>query len=186
MRNFLILITLSVASTLLWHACNAIGCTDNQNALPLAGLFSSETKAAITLSGLDIGGVDAPHDSLIYRSKQSISEIYLPFRATRQETSYYIHYAQEGLSDPMFNDTITFQYTASPRFVSEDCGAMYFYTITSTAFTTHLIDSVTVPDPLITNIDMQRIRIYFRTKSSTPEQPQNPGNPGEEEEEEPA
>lgn len=184
MRNFLILILLSIASSTLWHACNAIGCTDNQNALPLAGLFASETKAAIKLSGLDVGGVDAPHDSLIYRSKQSLSEIYLPFRATKQVTSFYIHYTQQGLSDPAFNDTITFQYTSSPRFVSEDCGAMYFYTITSTAFTTHLIDSVIVTDPLITNIDMQRIQIYFRTKSSEPDQPQNPGNPDDEEEEE--
>ncbi|MDE7411999.1 MAG: hypothetical protein K2M94_08175 [Paramuribaculum sp.] len=187
MRKILTLILTDVVAIVSWQSCNSVGCTDNQNALPLAGLFSSETKQAITLSGIAVGGVGAPHDSLLYRSNQSLKEIYFPFRAAERTTSFYLHYTQSGLDDPMYNDTITFNYDASPQFVSEDCGAMYFYTITSSRYTTHLIDSVKVTDPYITNIDQQRIQIYFRTRSQTPaapDEPENPDNPSEEEEEE--
>lgn len=80
------------------------------------------------------------------------------------ETSFYINYkwkdAPKGLSD-----TITFRYTSIPYFASEECGAMYRYTIESVGSTNYLIDSVSVVEPLVTNMELTNVKIYFPTSA---------------------
>lgn len=149
-------------------ACNTSGCTDNQNSLPLAGFYTTGTLGKpieITLDSVEIGGVGAPGDSLLYGAGTPLQSAYLPLRSTAQTTSFYIHYAQQSLNDPALNDTITFGYTSTPYFASEECGAMYHYHIDRMTHTSHLIDSVVITDSLITNTDTERIRIFFRTAS---------------------
>lgn len=84
-------------------------------------------------------------------------------RASKSNTTWCLHYAQEGLDSDEFNDTISFDYESTPYFASEECGAMYTYRITKASTTTHLIDSLVILDSLITNVDLPRIAIYFRT-----------------------
>lgn len=145
--------------------CSTDGCLNNQNSLPLAGFYSSSTGLAISVDSVDIGGVDAPHDSLLHATGVPASEIYLPFRSATNVTSFYFHYTQHNLSSPEFNDTITFRYDSEPFFASEECGAMYRFRIKNVVYTRHLIDSVGVTDSLITNVDLQRIKIFLRTAS---------------------
>ncbi len=142
--------------------CNSSGCINNQNSLPLAGFYSYSSLASISVSQITVGGVGAPGDSLIINNGTS-SSVYLPFRAEQPETSFFIHYNQESLDYDAFNDTLTFAYNSIPYFASEECGAMFRYVITSFTYTKHLIDSVGLVDSVITNIDKERIRIYFRT-----------------------
>lgn len=142
--------------------CNSSGCINNQNSLPLAGMYSYATLTQVSIPGLTIGGVGAPDDSLIV-NKGTVSSAYLPFRSTQSETSFFFHYNQEGIDNDAFNDTITFAYSSLPYFASEECGAMYRYKITDIIYTKHLIDSVGILDSVITNIDRERIRIYFRS-----------------------
>lgn len=157
--------------------CNSSGCTDNKSSIPLAGFYSYETLAAISVNKISIGGVDAPDDSLIVNNS-SASEVYLPFRAEYDETRFYIHYHQRGIDDPAYNDTLTFRYDRVPYFASEECGAMYKYEITDFTSTYHLIDSVALLDVVITNADREKIRIYFRTYEEPPvEEPDIPVDP---------
>ncbi len=142
--------------------CNTSGCTDNQSSLPLAGFYSS-SGSAISVNMLDVSGVGAPGDSLLYVSGTSLSNVYLPLRSDAEVTSFCFHYTQEGLDDPAFNDTITMRYTSRPYFASEECGAMLNYHINELTHTSHLIQSVELVDPEITNVDIERIKIYFRT-----------------------
>lgn len=160
---------LIIMSTALLQSCNATGCTDNQNSLPLAGFYSADTEASITIDSLEIGGVVAPDDSLLYKSGTALTEIYLPLRATASQTAYYFRYTQEAIDYDDLNDTITFDYSSQPYFASEECGAMYHYRITSLHYTRHIIDSIGISpdDSLITNENLQRIKIFFRTE--TPE-----------------
>lgn len=167
MRQGLIVI-LAVAA--IMTACNTDGCLDNQSSLPLAEFYSSVTDEVISVSDLQISGVDAPGDSILSPSGTPISRVYLPMRSTKTSTAWCFAYTQEGLNDPAFNDTITFDYTSVPYFASEECGAMYNYHIDRCTHTTHIIDSVAIADSLITNTDLVRIRIYFRTD----EDPQDP------------
>ena len=163
MNKILIAIIVAAAASLLCQGCNTSGCTDNQNSLPLAGFYSS-TGEGVTISDIDISGVGQATDSLLYASGTSLHLVYLPFRSKYNTTSYVFHYTQSGIDSPEYNDTISFAYTSEPYFASEECGAMLTYTITGMTHTRHLIQSVEIVDSLITNTDIERIKIYFRTE----------------------
>lgn len=160
---------------MLASSCSNVGCTENQNSVPLAGFYSMQTGEKIAPDSLAVGGVDAPNDTLLLGPGSKVSTLYLPFRSTQPSTEFYIQYKAKELDYDWLIDTLRFDYTATPYFASEDCGAMYHYRITAYTYTTHLIDSVAVTDSLITNIDRETIQIYFRT--AEPSEPADPDNP---------
>lgn len=162
------LATMAAAALSLLTACDTSGCLDNQSSIPLAGFYSSQDNPqAIALDSLNIGGIGAPADSLLLSAGESASAIYLPLRSTASSTAFVINYAYPslGIDSEAFNDTIAIGYDSEPYFASEACGAMYRYRVTSLTHTTHLIDSVAVTDSLITNTDVERLRIYFHVSA---------------------
>lgn len=159
----------AITVAVIVSSCNTSGCLENQNSLPLAGLYDSATGRAVSIDSIDVGGVGAPDDSLLYKAGMKLTEIYLPFRSTQPSTSFFIHYAQKGLDDERLNDTLSFEYTSRPYFASEECGAMFRYNLTRMSHTTHLIDSVKIVDSLITNLAVQQIHIYFRVTQEEPD-----------------
>lgn len=160
---------LSVALVMaLLSACNSTGCIDNGSSLPLAGFYSSATKAKVTIASLTVGGVGAANDSLLINNS-SASQVYMPFRASTSSVKYFFHYNQEGIDDYAHNDTIRFDYESIPYFASEECGAMFRYRITNVEHTSKFIESVEIVEPLVTNIEEERIHIYFITSESDDE-----------------
>lgn len=160
MRSPLPLAVIFMAAAMT-QSCNTSGCTDNQSALPLAGYYSSSSGAEISVADMSVRGEGAPGDSVLYGPGETRSEVYLPFRSNTDRTSWIFTYEPDETTS--VSDRIDFTYTSTPHFASEECGAMYFYRITSVAHTSNLIDSVVVTDSLITNVNERRIRIYFRT-----------------------
>ena len=159
-------VVIGIVATVVMGSCNSSGCTDNQSSLPLAGFYSSTTNEPVLLPYIEIYGVGAPNDSILYQSGQGHSIVYLPFRNSSNQVSYVFHYTQQGIDSDEFNDTLTFTYSSEPYFASEQCGAMYCYDISKLDYTCHLIDSVVITDSLVTNTDIERIKIYFRTSSA--------------------
>ena len=150
-KIFLFPIMASLLTMGLLTQCNTAGCTDNRSSLLLTGFYSSTTLLAISVDSLELGGVGAPNDSL---------------RSRDTETSFYLHYASKTLNDPAFDDVIILRYTSEPYFASEECGAMYRYHIHELRYTRHLIDSIALPDSLINNANVERMKIFFRTETS--------------------
>lgn len=150
-------------------ACSSTACYENQSSIPVAEFRDKATGKAASVTGVQVYGLGAPNDSLLYRGA-STSQIYLPMRSSADNVSWCFHYTQEGLDSVIYNDTITFGYGSRPWFASEECGAMYVYDIKSLAYTRNVIDSVAILDSLVTNIDEPRIAIFFRT----PEEEENP------------
>ena len=175
MKKLHVILTLVAVLLFSAGACSNDGCLDNKSSLPKASFYSSATGKNITLSRMMISGVGAPGDSVLVGPDQSVSELYLPMRSTQSSTSWCFSYKSEGLDFEELNDTVTFDYETQPYFVSDECGAIFRYLITRSSNTTHLIDSVVVVDSLITNVDMVRIKIFFRTA----EEPENPEEPQE-------
>lgn len=175
MKNCLfVIVTFLIASFgVLLSGCNNSTCSDNHSALPLMGFYNASDNKAITLDSIDFGGVGAPMDSLLVLSGKRTQQVYLPFRNGQSATSFFFHYDYklQGLDNEEFNDTITFYYTASPFFASNECGAMYQYHIDRVEFTRHLIENVVVTDSMITNVERERIQVLFRV--SEPENPEN-------------
>ncbi len=164
LRTLPIILSLAVTAVIIsLSGCSTTGCTENRNSIPIAGFYSYSTLDPITVDSVAIGGVGAPADSLLLRPSTRGSQVYLPFRASSTETSFYIRYLSKDLDYPDLYDTLTFTYTSVPYFASADCGAMYHYNITGLDHTNHLIDSVGVIDSIITNLERETIRIFFRT-----------------------
>lgn len=150
------------------QSCSDSACLENKSAIPLAGFYDSSTRRAVKVDSLQIGGVDAPNDSLLLDNK-SADEVFLPMRSAYTTTAFYIHYDSRALRDPELNDTLTFDYESLPYFASEQCGAMYVYRVHKLTYTRHLIDSIGIVDSLITNVNKQYMRIFFRTASAAGE-----------------
>lgn len=159
-----------VALPLIIGGCNNSSCMENRSSIPLAKFYASHSHNAITVDSLAIGGVDAPDDSLLVDNVRT-SQVYLPLRSTKSSTAFYIRYLQKQLDFPRLYDTITLAYESMPYFASYDCGAMYRYRIQKMEYTRHLIDSVAVTDSLVTNLDRETLKIFFRTEEpSEPEE----------------
>lgn len=149
---------------LCMSACNSSGCIDGRSGVPKAEFRSSATGATIVVDSLRISGVDAPGDSAVIAPPAATSSVYLPLRADRHSTAWCIAYKQKALDHPALNDTLTFDYDATPYFVSDDCGVGFRYHINRLSCTDHLIDSVEIVDPLVTTADKVYVAIYFRTQ----------------------
>lgn len=161
-------ILLALVAVCCITCCNTSGCLDNGSAIPLAGFYGSDGKS-ISLDSINIHGVGAPGDSAVIAVGKSASQIYLPMRSTANRTTWVIAYKQKELDYPELNDTLVIDYQSIPYFASEECGAMYKYRVTDFGYTTHLVDSIKV-DSVITNADIETIKIYFRTAQEGEEQ----------------
>lgn len=179
MGKVLNIFSLIIAGTAALQSCNAVGCTDNKSSIPLAGFYSYENLTAITVSNVSIGGVGAPDDSLLVNNS-SVEKVYLPFRADAGQSKFFIRYEDKDLNFPELFDTITFNYTAIPYFASKECGAMFRYRIDDYAYTRHIVDSVGLVSDVMTNADVETIRIYFRTKRPDDTPDDNPDTTEEE------
>lgn len=133
----------------------AATCYDNQNSLPKAGFYSAATGDAVTVTGIAVGGIDAPNDSLLCKPSESQSFVFLPFRPNDGETEFSV--SANGLSD-----VITFWYESTPYFASAECGAIWRYRILNLEWSRNLIDSVAIVDSLITNVDSEQIKIILK------------------------
>lgn len=150
----------TIAFVMTMAGCANRDCYDNQNSLPLAGFYTSAPSAKpVMVDSLTVYGIGAPLDTLLTKNATNISSIYLPFRIDGETTSYVFRWeALGGLSD-----TVTFHYKARPWFVSSECGVIYKYEVKDIISTGAIIDSVTCPDGVITNIPTENLRIYLHT-----------------------
>lgn len=146
--------------------CSSNECYDNHSALPLAAFYSSATMRGVSLQGLEIYGLGAPGDSVLY-TPQTLSQAYLPFRFGQDSTVYVFSY-RYGVedSDSIGNvaapsDTVVFRYHPEEWFVSPACGAMYFFRMGQVTHTSVLIDSISCNET-ITNENASNIKIFFR------------------------
>ena len=157
---------IAAISAFIVVACSSSGCLDNGSSIPLAGFYSSTSGSQISLNNLEIKGVDAPNDSTLLISGTEATEVYLPMRSDRSSTKWALIYHDEAISQYEITDTISFNYESIPYFASEECGAMYSYSIDRLEYTTNIIDSVALINRLITNADIESIKIYFRTATA--------------------
>lgn len=136
-------------------SCNNENCYGNSTGIPLAAFYNGDKTVSVT--NLTVYGIGAPNDSVII-NKASASSVYLPLRLSTSNCKYVFNYNVEGSP----NDTLSLDYDAIPFFESHECGAMYNFKITSMSHTSHAIDSVRIPNPMITNADVVSIKIYMR------------------------
>ncbi len=162
----IISLTLCAAS---FSACSSDTCSQNRSTLPLAGFYDGDGRM-IGLDSLVVYGIGGDLDSAVVAYPGTrISRVYLPMQPGSDVTVWVFSYKQKNLDFPELNDTLSFRYTTSPYFASNECGVVMHYRLTHMSHTDHLIDSVAVTDSLFNNIDIERIKIFFRTTSTDDE-----------------
>ena len=99
------------ACCLVLSNCGSNGCVDNRSSIPLAQFYSYDAQeTALSVDSISIFGIGQPTDSMLLDSAVAVTQVYLPLRFTQDSTQYVIHYEQQGLSSPRYNDTLTFVY----------------------------------------------------------------------------
>lgn len=152
-------------------ACSTSECYDNHSALPLASFYDKATLQPVSLIQLEIYGIGAPGDSILY-TPQTLSQVYLPFRIWQDTTQYVFSYngmvpdsIAAQFPEYVPKDTITFIYKPKEWFVSPSCGAMYFYDMDTVVHTSLLIDSIAYNE-VITNENSTNIKIFFKDETA--------------------
>ena len=159
MKCLLHILPVAIALILGMAACGDSSCFDNGSSLPLATIHLGEQQQ--TVSGITIKGIGVPGDELLVDSA-SISEVYLPLRASVSTTSFeFSRVVYQGAVPTLYHDTITFNYTPVEFFHSAECGAMYNFDIKQVTSTCHAIDSVVILTTQVTNSRTPAMRIYL-------------------------
>ena len=151
----LIFALLAATMTFAIAGCNNDACPGNGTSLPLAVFYDSNTGKEVSLSNISVCGIGAIGDSLLLE-KETASRVYLPFIMSRNTCQFCIDYNIDNAP----HDTLTFNYSAVPVFVSRECGAMYNFVVNSYSTTTHVIDSIVMPHNVINNEDRVTVKIY--------------------------
>ncbi len=138
-------------------SCSNEGCLNNRNSIPMAGFYMLEGEQPISVSKLAVYGIGSPGDSLLLDTVRSNHQIYLPLRGDLDCAGFVF-------SSGDLDDTLTITYKSWPYFDGEDCGAMWRYELTSVHYNRTLIDSVLITDPLITNIERERLMIFLKSE----------------------
>ncbi|MCM1310475.1 MAG: DUF6452 family protein [Bacteroides sp.] len=136
-------------------SCSGEGCTNNRNSIPLAGFYELDTEQQVSVSRMPIYGVGAPNDSSLVDTARSSQQVYLPLRGNQTQAAFVFD------GGPL-KDTLTINYESYPYYDGEDCGAMWRYLIHNVSHTNNFIDSILVTDPLITNIERERLMIFLK------------------------
>lgn len=137
-------------------------CTDNRNALPYAAFNAvmDSVMQRVSVDSLEVRGIGAPGDSILVEAGAPVSTVYLPFRID-SDTTLYAFTIRQGLLE--ISDTVTFNYTRSPRFVSHECGVSYLFDIKDITWTGQMIDSVVCKQGYIDNTPGINMEIYLRS-----------------------
>lgn len=163
-KILIILAALTLFASAFLTSCDTGGCTDLRSSVPRADFYSSATEKQIVIDSLQITGVGAPGDSVLYGPGSRLSSVYLPMPAQTNTVKWRIAYMQSDLAGYDVADTISLDFERQPWFAGEECGAMYKYRITRLEYTNYLIDSVALADSLVINVDRATLNIYFRTE----------------------
>lgn len=168
-KNFPAVLAVSFAAAGILSGCSGNECYDNHSALPLAAFYNYATMKAVSVNGLEIYGVGAPGDSILYKA-QTLGEAYLPFRLWEDTTTYvfaYRGFVPDSIATEFPElvpcDTLTFVYTPKEWFVSPACGAMLFFDMDTVIHTSFLIDFVSW-NKVITNENVSNIKIFFQER----------------------
>lgn len=143
----------------LVSGCNDT-CTENKNALPLAGFYVSDgvSEQSTSVDSLKVWGAGAPGDSILSSARETKTELYLPLRIDSDTTEYYFERRAFG---SFSQSKVRFIYSRTPRFASVECGVSYLYGIEAIECSGNLIDSIVCPSGFIDNTNSENLKIYL-------------------------
>ena len=125
----------------------------------MARFYQSGTTTQVSPTGMTVSAIGAPGDTVLV-DNATVSDLHLPLRVSTGSVQWRMTFA---VADTTMTDTVTVTYQPMEYFASVECGAMYRFDIAGVSHTGHVIDSVVVTQPRVTNVEQVNLRIYVPT-----------------------
>lgn len=92
---------------------------------------------------------------VLLNRKSGADKVEIPLSYTVERDTFFFQYSARLV------DTVWVDHLNHPYFSSMDCGTVMHYRILGVASTHHLIDSIQVVEPEVTNILSENVKIYY-------------------------
>lgn len=156
-----------VAAAVCFTACSNIDCPLDNVVRMHVGIYSYETRSALTLTD-QLSVTPVGRDTLLLNSATNISSFLLPLKEGGERDTLLLHLSNsEGLAA---QDTLFITHKPQPHFESLDCPCSVFQTITAVRATSHplsemplTVDSVSLVRSIVNYDDVENVRIFLRS-----------------------
>lgn len=125
--------------------------TKTLNTTTSAYTVTSLSIDSINIQGLDTMGVLV--DSLLYNKTKKISKLYLPLNKFVPVSRFVVTFNKTI-------DTVSILHSNSNMYLSLECGCLKVHTIDTVITTNHFIDSVSIKNHNVININAEHLQIY--------------------------
>ena len=92
---------------------------------------------------------------VLLNRKSEADRLEIPLSFTAERDTFFFQYSAR------LADTVWVEHLNHPYFSSMDCGTVMHYRIKSISSTHHLIDSIQVVEPEVTNMLKENVKIYY-------------------------
>jgi hypothetical protein len=156
MRKFIIQSLLIILPIILFMiSCAPGSCFEETECYVKASFYTGvppgklSPPASLTLSGFK-------NDSLIYNNKSAINPALIPLNASSDSSIFIMNI--NGVTD-----TLLFLYVTYPHLISKECGYTYYHQLDTILPLKHFhsITRIEYQDKLITNLNVENIRIFY-------------------------
>ena len=161
---------LSVLAAVFAAGCSNIDCPLDNVVVAQAGLYSYETKKALTLSDSLTIVIPQTGEKVVNRAT-GISSFLFPLKEGAGCDTLLCRFSNSA--GQQATDTLFLSHTPSPHFESIDCPPAVFHTITAARATSHslglmplTIDSVSVVRSSVMYDGIENLRLFLRATAS--------------------
>jgi hypothetical protein len=138
---------------ILVFSCIQGSCFDETESYLKASFYNTSFGKIVAPDSLTLYGLN--RDSIIYDKVADLTLALIPLNDTAQSSTFVIKI--NGITD-----TIEFRYSSYPHLISKECGYTYYHHLDAApVFTKHIIDSILIDSPTVTNLKIENITIKY-------------------------
>lgn len=145
---------LTLAGCMALTACEETNCIRNERSMVTFNLYQEGTLQAMAFDSLTVTAVNT--DSILINRDLKVSTFSLPMNFVGEQTTYILHYTKD------LRDTITLKHTNYEHFTSMDCGTAIYHHVNEASITKHVLDSLAIKNPEITETDANHIHLFVK------------------------
>lgn len=145
---------------LAFAACSEANCILGNTIETRVEFRSSVTGENLATSGLATLRLCRQNnsDTVVINKRARMSKFSLPLDNTSQQDIFILEY---DTASNALRDTFTIWHTNIPKFVSIECGTEMYHTITHTATTNYLIDSIVIARKDVNYYEEANLYFYY-------------------------
>lgn len=134
-------------------SCTPESCLEETTSFVNTTLYKKGSNTPTAADSITVFGL-GNDTSRLYNKVLKVSSIKLPLDASSETCGFVIKINN-------ITDTLNFTYTSYPHLISKECGITFFYNLNSYHVSGNSIDSISIRNSNITNLNGENIRIFY-------------------------